>query len=153
MGNIPVVIKPKKPPISIYSSVEQATKEAVSKLLPLQISIQGVDVKHNRQILRPENEVYGKAGGTPKTGQLRYLGMEKILMTGSHWRFIDGNESGYLEQPGWMYCMFDLWNGDLLTVKRNADKREISFVASQVQEIGNTVTIVKRFLMSNIDGS
>ena len=125
----------------------------MSATLPLQIELQGVPVKHYRQLPRPETDVYGRGGGTPRNAELSYKGDEKVLMGASHWRAMDTNEAGYLEQPGYLYCTFDLRNGDILKVTRLSDKQEIQFTASQVQEIGDTVTILKRFIMSNVNGS
>ena len=140
-------------PISLYTYVEQTAQTALQSTLPLQIQLLGVPVKHSRQLARPENDVYGRAGGITKNATLRFLGNEKVLMGASHWRAIDNNEAGYLEQPGYLYCEFDLQDGDVLTVIRISDKQEIEFTAEQVQEIGDTVTILKRFIMSNINGS
>ena len=137
--------------MSLAGMLEQTAANALAKTLPLKIALAGIDVIQKRQVPSAEMDFYGKAAGSPKDAKLRVIGPQRILMGASHWRIMDGNEVGYLDQPEYMYCLFDLRDGDILTVVRK-DKEEFDFTASQVQEIGNTLTIIKRFIMSNING-
>jgi hypothetical protein len=135
-------IKPSK----MYSSIENATAEIYLKHLRTVLPIYGVDCILSRKVGTVEDEVYGIHAGV---SELYDVGKYKILFSTSQWRIIDQYESGYLDDLGWIYCDFDLNNGDIIKIKRSDDKM-VKVQATGVESVGITTSILKRFRVSNL---
>lgn len=133
-------------PTELYKNIEKNTQTIFSKHLPLMIALHGTSCRHYIKTPTIEDDAYGIHSGSKKASD---GGDQKILMSTTQWRLISSYEGGYLDEIGYMYCNFDLKDGDHLVLKRD-DTLSITLMAVGTESLGINTAVLKRFKISNV---
>ncbi|QIG72548.1 hypothetical protein EVB96_372 [Rhizobium phage RHph_TM3_3_6] len=136
-------------PIQMFKSSEKLSRIYYQAHFPMLIAIQGIDCEISRKIPRLEDDVYGTHAGT---SDVDVLSTTKILMSTSQWRIATSYEGGWFDDIGYMYCMYDIIDGDLVSLTRE-DGEEITFQVLGTEILGITTKILKRFKLTNLGES
>ena len=135
--------------VSMMKSNEKLSQIYYQAHLPLLIKVQGIDCTVARKVTRVEDDAYSIHAGTDSTND---LGATKILMATSQWRIVSSYEGGWFDDLGYMYCLFDVTDGDIVTFTRE-DELAVRFQIVGTESLGLTTKILKRFKLANLGES